>query len=291
MSRWLQIGAILIAGIVVAIAIATQLGAFVWDRATHGAVHRLGRGPAPARPGAEEESPARFSPEQLAGLPAPVVRYFEYALISGQRMVRRARFRQTGEFSMRPNVWNPFTAVEHFSVHPAGFLWDARIRMAPLISMRVHDGYVDGQGVMQAKLAGLVSVADQRGTPAMASGELLRYLAEVVWLPTALLPSEGVVWSAIDDTTARATLTDRGTTVTLDIHFGGQGEIEQASASRYRDVKGVAVLTPCVCHYRAYQRTQGMMIPTMGDVEWVLMEDRLPYWRGWTVGVEYDFGP
>jgi len=39
---------------------------------------------------------------------------------------------------------------------------------------------------MHAKVARLVTVADQHGTPEMAASSLLRYLAEAAWLPTAL---------------------------------------------------------------------------------------------------------
>ena len=37
--------------------------------------------------------------------------------------------------------------------------------------------------------------------------EGLRYLAEAVWMPSALLPSNGVAWEAVDDLHARASLT------------------------------------------------------------------------------------
>ena len=67
-----------------------------------------------------------------------------------------------------------------------------------------------GKG-LHVEVFGLVTVADVRGTPAAAQRELLRYFAEAAWYPTALLPSQGVCWEAIDDFTARATLTDGAT--------------------------------------------------------------------------------
>ena len=38
----------------------------------------------------------------------------------------------------------------------------------------------------------------------VAQGELMRFFAEAAWYPTALLPSQGVRWQAVDDTSARA---------------------------------------------------------------------------------------
>ena len=36
----------------------------------------------------------------------------------------------------------------------------------------------------------------------VAQGELMRFFAEAAWYPTALLPSQGVRWQAVDDTSA-----------------------------------------------------------------------------------------
>ncbi|HXH12974.1 MAG TPA: DUF6544 family protein [Alphaproteobacteria bacterium] len=44
--------------------------------------------------------------------------------------------------------------------------------------MRVHDAYGAGQGLLQAKLIGLVPLVHQRDTPEMAEGQLMRFLAE-----------------------------------------------------------------------------------------------------------------
>lgn len=33
-----------------------------------------------------------------------------------------------------------------------------------------------------------------------------------------------------------------------------------------------------------------MRVPTEGEVEWILPEGRLSYWRGWIVRSAYDFG-
>lgn len=230
-----------------------------------------------------------FTREQLAGLPDPVARYLDFALQPGQPLVREARFRQAGMFAPRPDAWRPFTAVERFTVHPLSFLWNARIRMAPLVSVHVRDSYVHGEGATVAKIAGLVPLAHLRGGPEMASGALLRYLAEAVWLPTALLPSEGVTWDAIDAGVARATFTDGATTVSLEFGFDARGAIVSARGMRYRAVGKTFVLTPWTGRYHDYARLSGMMIPMTSEVEWQLPDTTYPYWRGRTVRADYVF--
>ncbi|MEP7064539.1 MAG: DUF6544 family protein [Gemmatimonadota bacterium] len=232
---------------------------------------------------------ARYDRAEIASLPAPVVRYFDFALRQGQPLVTAALIEWEGTFSMRPRRWSAFTATQHYRVQPPGFVWDARIWMTSLVPVLVRDSYADHEGSLRAAIGGIVRVADARGTADIASGELLRYLGEAVWFPTALLPSAGVTWAARDDDLATATLSDGTTSVSLDAHFGESGAIESISAMRPRSVRGASVLTPWVAHVRDYSRRDGMMVPTVGDVEWQLPAGTLPYWRGRVVSAQYDF--
>jgi hypothetical protein len=68
--------------------------------------------------------------------------------------------------------------------------------LLPGLPVRVHDAYVAGEGRLHATLLALITLADLRGTREMAEGELMRFLAEAPWYPTALLPSQGVRWEA-----------------------------------------------------------------------------------------------
>ena len=115
----------------------------------------------------------------------------------------------------------------------------------------------------------------------LAAGALHRYLAEAAWFPSALLPSQGVDWSAVDDTTARAILTRGGTTVSLDFRFGADGLVSSVyTPARFRDVGGRGVPTPWRGRFRRYEPRDGITIPLEGEVEWVLPEGPQPYWRG-----------
>ncbi|HEV2130256.1 MAG TPA: DUF6544 family protein, partial [Longimicrobiaceae bacterium] len=179
--------------------------------------------------------------------------------------------------------------VQHFTVNRPGFVWDAKIRMAPLMSMRVRDSYIAGRAGMLARISALVPVVDQEGTPDLNSGALHRYFLESTWFPTALLPSQGVRWESIDESSARATFSDSGITLSMDVHFSEQGEIVRVEAERMGDVNGKGVPTPFVGHVHEYKRIHGMMIPVTGEVEWILPEGRLNFWRGRITAAEYDF--
>jgi hypothetical protein len=284
-TRWVKGFAAITAGLAGSTVAAVVIGNLVWKRGTAQAVRRLAS-EAPAA------SPGVFSREQLAGLPAPVVRYFEHVLTPGQRLLRGARLEHAGTFrGGLDEPWSPFTSVQHFSVRPPGFVWDAAIHLAPLLTVRVRDSYVGGTGGMHGMIASLIPVVNQSGGAALNEGALHRLLAEMVWLPTALLPGHGVTWSPIDDSRARATLSDSGTTVWLDFHFNAAGEVVRvATPARYRDVEGTAVPTPWEGTFGSYEEVDGLRVPREGAVEWILPEGRLAYWRGRIVRSEYDFG-
>jgi hypothetical protein len=106
-----------------------------------------------------------------------------------------------------------------------------------------------------------------------------------------LLPSQGVQWTGIDDATARATLTDGATTVSLEFGFSRDGLITSAfRPSRYREVHGAYQPTPWLCQYTAYAEHDSMRIPLAGAVQWQLPERPLPYWRGRVTAVTYEYG-
>ncbi|HEX7091886.1 MAG TPA: DUF6544 family protein [Longimicrobiales bacterium] len=282
MSGWLKGAAILAGALLGGGAVVVLTGGVLWNRATDRLVRRLAAAPA-------GYGPAAYDPAELEGLPAPAARYFRRALSPGQPMVRTARITHEGEFRTGPDAaWSPFESVQHFTAVPAGFVWDARIRMAPLTSVRVRDHYFGGSAAMLGKLAALIPVADEEGGVELAASALHRQLAERVWFPTALLPTQGVRWEAVDDSTARASLTDSGITVTLTTHFGDDDLIRRVEMMRYRDVGGTGVPTPFVGYFRNYARVDGMLVPLEAETEWILPEGRFAFWKARITEARYE---
>jgi len=255
-----------------------------WRTATEGLVARL----------LERTSPAgarvvRF--EALAGLPAPVQRYLRRVLTDGQPVIRSARLRQTGRFSLRPGEADgrPFEAVQTVTAHPPGFVWDARIELAPGLDVRVRDAYLGGAGSIHAAVATLVPLVDQRDRPELNAGALQRYLAEAAWYPTALLPGHGVTWTSIDEHAARATLADGPLAVDLDFRFDADGDLREVfTPARYREVGGRYVPLPWSGRYARYEAHHGLRLPTQAEVTWHLPEGDFTFFRGRVIGVEYE---
>ena len=284
---WIRNLLILVAALVVAAGVAVLHGRSRW---AHEAEVLHGKLDAARLPG-----PAgRFDERELVGLPAPVQRYFRAALTPGQALILGASIRHSGEFNMgesRPN-WKPFQSNQRVVTRRPGFVWDARVTLLPGLHAHVHDAYIAGLGVLHASLLGLFDLVDQRGTQAMAHGELLRHLAEAPWYPTALLPSQGVRWEAIDDRAARAHLDDGETRVSIVFNFGADDLVESSRAdARERTVDGASVMLPWGGRYWNPVTRQGMRIPQDGEVAWWPAQGPHAYWRGRLTEIAYELAP
>ena len=268
----------LIAGAAAALAAAPVAGAMRWKMATARLRQTLG----------DSTAGVVFTPDHLAGLPGPVARYFRRVLTPGQPLVRTIELQQDGEFRIGTDGWREMHATQHVSTDPRGFVWDARIAMLPLVSVYVRDGYVRGAGRMKAEAMALIPMLTASASPELNAGALQRYLAECVWYPTALLPREGVRWSAVDDRRATATLSDNGTTVSVQFAFNEKDEIVEFSApDRCREVNGRYEPTPWGGRCAEYRQHGGMWIPVDCEVEWRLPAGPLPYWRARISNVRY----
>lgn len=260
-----------------------SFGSLRWKAATRQLLSELEYGDCPFEP-------RHYHEIDLVDLPLPVQRYFRVVLSEGQGMIAGVDARHQGEFNLDEagERWVSFKSLQTVTVHRPGFVWDARMRMAPGVTIRVHDAYVRQEGLLRASLFGLITLAHQRGTSEIAHGELLRFLAEAAWYPTVLLPGQGVNWEAIDDHSARAILCDGEVSVNAVFHFDTQGLISRVFCEeRHRMVKGQAAPTPWQGRFWDYERRDGMLIPLCGEVSWLLPEGEKPYWRGRIMDIKY----
>lgn len=129
-----------------------------------------------------------------------------------------------------------------------------------------------------------------RGTTDIAQGELMRYFAEAAWHPTTPLPSQGVHWEAVDAASAKATLKDAETPLTMLFRFNESGLVESVrTEARGRTVAGLVIPTPWEGRCYNYEQREDMRIPIECEVAWILPEGAKPYWRGRITRLSYEF--
>ena len=266
------------------IALATY-GAMRWADATRALHFRLEAARmAPA--------PVCYDSRELDGLPAPAQRFFRAVLTDGQPMIAAATVLHTGTFNMGESAgqWKAFTSTQRVITRQPGFVWDGRVAVLPGLNVHVHDAYVAGEGILHPTILGVFTLVEMRGTGDVASGELMRWLAETAWYPTALLPSQGVRWEPVDERSARATLKDGPHVLTMTFTFGDDGLLRSGRAeARGRIVGKEIVMSPWEGRWSNYQVHDGMRVPMSGEVAWLLPEGRKPYWRGTISSLRYEF--
>ncbi len=287
----LQLGLVLCSLVVVAVGLSVY-GAKRWDDATRNLLGKLDA----SRVGKKAQSPSalRYDSRELDTLPAPVQRYFRAVLKEGQPIICAASVELAGKFNMSATAeqWKPFTSRQRVVTRLPGFLWDAHVSMLPGLTVRVVDSYIAGKGLLHAAVLGLYTVADVSGGGEIARGEFMRFFAEAPWYPTALLPSQGVRWEAVDDRSANATIIDGPLTLTLLFRFNDAGLIEsfRAEARGAMDGKEMTMI-PWDGNWSNYQTLDGMTVPLTGEVAWVRPEGRRPYFIGTVKSLNYEFSP
>jgi hypothetical protein len=281
----LKISLSLLVSLIIGFLVAQWVGMQRWTHDTDQLLHQLRQ---------SQSSPLvkeYFEAKELMGLPMPVQRYFETVLNPGQEMITAVHIAHRGEFNISETdqQWWPFTSNQIATVYRPGFVWNGQIQFPLNARVHVHDAYIAGEGILRPSLLGLINLAHLRGGGAIAEGELLRYLAEAAWYPTALLPSAGVQWMRVDDSSADATLTDGAVRVSLRFHFGANHLITKVSGKRGRMLKGDIVMTAWEGQWSDYKMHNGLQVPMRGEVVWLTPQGRQAYWRGTVQSLHYEY--
>jgi hypothetical protein len=165
----------------------------------------------------------------------------------------------------------------------------ARRGFAPF-GLHVRDAYVDGNGLLRVSAFGVLTLAEAPPSPAIAEGELMRFLAEAPWYPTALLPSPSLVWSAAGPDRALATLTDRGRSVEAQFRFDAAGDVSavHAQARPYRTRRGYRQLA-WEGRFFDHAVRQGLRVPERAAVGWIVDGTWQCVWRGRITAMRHAF--
>jgi len=203
----------------------------------------------------------------LEGLPQSVRNWLEYSQVIGKERIRTVYLKQKGLMrTTEGGKWMPAEAEQYFRVDKPGFIWTAKIKIAPAIYLAGRDKYYEGKGHMLIKLLSLIPIADSRGEE-IDQGTLLRYMAEMPWFPTAAL-SNYIKWEEVDSNRARATMSYGGVTASGVYEFNEKGELVSFTANRYREVNGRYVLQNWGGLTREYREFNSIKIPNKTDVVW-----------------------
>ena len=204
--------------------------------------------------------PMRFTPEMVGNLPEPARRYFRFAIQPGTPLLPVTEIDMTGQFSLGTKDdprYQPMEARQILAV-PEGFVWAMRTRGGMPVS-----GSDSGHWT-RFRIFGLIPVGRLGGDPDHTRSAFGRYAAEAtIWAPAALLPAPGVTWSAVDEDTARVTITHGEIEQAIDVTVDADGRPVEVSFQRWSDANPEKVhrLQPFGAVMSDFREVEGYRLP------------------------------
>lgn len=231
-----------------------------------------------------------FSYRDIEGLPLPVQRYFRYALKEGQEYLTFIQVKASGDFK-RPldQTASKFTVDQTISADPPGLVFSATMKPNSFTWFLIRDKYYHAQGGMHVNLFSGFNVLNQVGGNELNTTTLIRWAGEAVMMPTALLPSQYLHWEPIDETSARAIITDGDLRGSVRFFFNDIGEIVRCeSDDRYDMIDGRFQKVGSIAYRSHYQEYNGIKIPMKFNILRVLPDGKQEeFWKGEVMDIRF----
>ena len=235
---------------------------------------------------------AGIEAELVAARPGPVrddlpepVRAFALRGMAGGTPGRAVRLTQAAEMRMRKGAdWQRLTARQTISLAESGFAWVAEQRRGPIAVVRVLDSFHRGGGRLEVRLFGAIRLGVYEG-PDAAVGEAMRYLAELPWVPDAILANRAITWTETPDGIAARIETAGGpaeVTFSLDAAGDFVGLMARARPATLPD--GSIGYLEWRGTLSDYAETGGRRMPRLGEVGYVYPDGYETYFRGRITG-------
>lgn len=215
----------------------------------------------------------------LVNLPVPVKNWLKNCGALGKPFISMGKVTQTAEMQMKPDQdnWLTATATQYTTIDNPAFIWSVDVKMNSILSFQGRDKYDEGKGEMLIKLNSLFNVVNERGEK-MDEGTLQRYLGEMVWFPSLAL-STYITWEQIDENTAKATMTYKGTSGSGTFYFNSNGDITKFSALRFNGNDTDAKRRNWEMNILDYKTFEGIKVPAkmtstwkLDDIDWTWLK-------------------
>lgn len=209
-----------------------------------------------------------------------LLRSFAQRAVPGATVPVTVRLRQRAEMRANPgDHWQPHAAEQVIGVRAPGFVWLARMRLSWPLPVQVLDSYVDGNGRVEVRLFGSLRLAGATG-PQVCRGELMRYLAELAWVPHAMLHNPGLSWREVDATTVEVSAEGADGPARIRLVFEDGDIVRVEADDRPRAVAGGTVPTAWRGSFSDYRQIGGCRIPARAEAGWLLSTGPFVCWQG-----------
>ncbi|HUJ07415.1 MAG TPA: DUF6544 family protein [Streptosporangiaceae bacterium] len=217
----------------------------------------------------------------IAGLPAAVQRYLGFMGIVGRPRDWSFRARLVGRFRMRPGMgWMPAEAWQYNSAITVARVFVLRVRLAGVVPMTGKDVYASGHGRMIGKLAGLITVADDKGETSDI-GELTTYLDDAIFLAPSFLLRPEVRWAEAGADGFDVSLRDAGRSISGRVSIDERGApVDFTTTDRFAALPGGMRRAEWRTPVSEWVAAGGRPVPGQSRAIWNLPEGEFCYLEG-----------
>jgi len=208
--------------------------------------------------------------EMMERLPGMVKKWMRVCGVVGSDIVKNVYLEQKAQMLFKPEQksWKYARAKQYFTINPPAFNWSVDLSIHPLIKLTGRDKFENARGEMMIKLLSLLTIASIKNNTKINQASLQRYLAEIVWFPTAAL-CKYIEWEEINASSVKATMTYKGTTGSGIFYFHKDGSFNKFVAMRYKEKSDDKTTKWTVIALKNEIRN-GLKIPTELQVSWEL---------------------
>lgn len=217
----------------------------------------------------DQSKPIFVTDSLLQTLPPLVEKWLRECGVAHKPITTRAHIWQKGEMRIQPGGdWLEATSHQWFRIDPPGFIWNADVGRGTLMEFSGRDLFEKGHGHMLIKLYGIMGIVKAAG-PKIDEGVAIRYLAEIIWFPSAAL-SQYIRWEEAGPNEIIAHFQYQDVKVKGHFFFNEEGKVIRFEALRYnqetrKKEPWIVTLDPS-----AYASFDGYKIPKKAEVSWQL---------------------
>jgi hypothetical protein len=229
-----------------------------------------------------------ISEDMISDVPPIVQKWLANSGVIGKQIVSNVHLVQELHLKMKPEQedWMFGSAEQYFTVQPPAFNWNINTKMNSILSVAGRDKFENGNGEMTIKLFSLIPVAKANNNKKVDQATLQRYLAEIVWFPSASLSSY-IKWEIIDEYSAKAIMEYNGTKGSGEFYFDKNGKFLKFVAMRFQDSNSIEPTEWTVIATKTEERN-GIKIPVECKANWKLDNGNWTWLKVKITDIEYN---
>lgn len=223
--------------------------------------------------------------KDLAPLPEPVRRYLRYVGVVGRPKVDNVKIVFEGEMRDKGKDWFAFTSEQYNFFEDPSRLFFMKARIKGLSTYGYHC-YKKEAASMVVKLLSVFPVV-QICKPELFPTETVTFFNDLCLFAPAALIDDRISWKKIDDRSAKATFTNKGTAISAILHFNEKGQLVNFDSNdriAIDEMKTYPFSTPV----KSYLNSNGFNLPTYGEAVWLYPDREFVYGKFELKNIEYN---